>query len=169
VVKQNLKGDHTKLDAVVTRIRQREQELEVQGNKDQKAKSRRFKQDESSSKSSNDKFEGKIPEIPSYVLFKVEPSNVRRDLMKWRAVWNKDQRIIRTDELNSGKERTWNQSDKSKDKNDRDDNSTGSNKDRNTYNGKKGKKSWQKNKKSRRTKVVRRRPPLRVALSKTPE
>jgi hypothetical protein len=84
VVKHNLQGDPTQdFNTTVTRIRQREQELEVQGNKEQKAKYRRFKQqNDKSSKSGDDKFDGKIPEIPSHVLFKVEAINVCRDLMK---------------------------------------------------------------------------------------
>ena len=32
--------------------------------------------------------EGKIPSIPGYILYKIKPDDVRKDLIQWRVIYN---------------------------------------------------------------------------------
>ena len=32
--------------------------------------------------------EGKIPSIPGYILYKIKPEEVRKDLIRWRGIYN---------------------------------------------------------------------------------
>ena len=43
--------------------------------------------------------EGKIPSIPGYILYKIKPDDVRKDLIRWRVIYNDEKRAIRIDEL----------------------------------------------------------------------
>ena len=43
--------------------------------------------------------EGKIPSIPGYILHKIKPEDVRKDLIRWRGINNDEKRTIRIDEL----------------------------------------------------------------------
>jgi hypothetical protein len=101
----------------VLRICTREQELDKLGN-DVTKKARRVqggKGYESSGSSS-----GEIPSIPNFILHKIQPSSVKRDLVLWRGIYNSEGRMIRTtDELTTPKE--------DGDKRKRDDDSIGSN------------------------------------------
>ena len=45
--------------------------------------------------------EGNIPSIPGYILYKIKPDGVRKDLIRWRGVYNDKKRTIRVDELQS--------------------------------------------------------------------
>jgi hypothetical protein len=74
VVKQNLQGDSslTFYDHV-TRIRLREQDLQVDAGENLKNKARRFKKDETKPKANETaSSEGKISSIPNYILYKVK-------------------------------------------------------------------------------------------------
>jgi hypothetical protein len=59
-------------------------------------KARRFKKDESQEPGTSD---GKIPSIPNHGLDRVRPKSTKRDLVLWQGIWNREGRIIRTDEL----------------------------------------------------------------------
>ena len=50
-------------------------------------------------KRKNDVPEGKIPSIPGYILYKIKPDDVRKDLIRWRGIYNDKKRTIRVDEL----------------------------------------------------------------------
>jgi hypothetical protein len=102
VVCQQLKGDDTKtFEQCVNRIRQREQELELSnGTPAKKAKARRNKFDKSPSSS------GDIPSIPASILYKLEPENMRKALIKWRGVWNSEKRHITPEEFPPGNHET---------------------------------------------------------------
>ena len=43
--------------------------------------------------------EGNIPSIPGYILYKIKPEYVRKDLIRWRVIYNYKKRTIRIDEL----------------------------------------------------------------------
>ncbi len=90
VVCQQLKGDGTKtFDQCVNRICKREPELE-------KAHQNKFDKAPSSS--------GDIPSIQGYILYKVELEHIQKAIIKWRGVWNSEQRHITSDEFSSGKQ-----------------------------------------------------------------
>ena len=102
VVIQQLKGESTiTFDQCVSRIRTREQELESSANKAAKAKARRTNTGDDKDKSTSNK----VPEIPGFILYKIEQPNVRRDLMKWRYIWNKEGRHITADEGNGSNQK----------------------------------------------------------------
>jgi hypothetical protein len=68
-----------------------------------KAKSRRTKKGDEKEKSSSDQ----IPEIPGFIVSKIEQPNVRRDLLKWRYIWNKEgHHTITADECNGLNKKT---------------------------------------------------------------
>jgi hypothetical protein len=83
VVTPQLKGETAlTFDQCVSRIRTRKQELESSTNKATKAKSRRTSKkgdEKEKEKSSSDQ----VPVIPGFIVYKIEQTNVRRDLMKW--------------------------------------------------------------------------------------
>jgi hypothetical protein len=37
---------------------------------------------------------GMIPSIPSYILYKIKPENVKKDLIRWRGIYNSEKKII---------------------------------------------------------------------------
>ena len=88
-------------------IRSREQDLSTEKKKEEKGCARRFVRkggNVNSSKSDGDKIkydlpEGKIPSIPGYIQYKIKPEDVRKDLIRWRGIYNNDKRTIRVDEL----------------------------------------------------------------------
>ena len=43
--------------------------------------------------------EEKIPLIPGYILYKINPDDVRKDLIRLRGIYNDKKRMIRVDEL----------------------------------------------------------------------
>ena len=43
--------------------------------------------------------DGKILSTPGYILFKINPDNVRKDLIRWRGIYNDKKRTIRVEEL----------------------------------------------------------------------
>ena len=43
--------------------------------------------------------EGNIPSIPGYILYKIKPEDVRKDLIQWKGIYNDKKRTIRIDEL----------------------------------------------------------------------
>jgi hypothetical protein len=95
-------------------------------------KARHFKQDDTKPKATNKSSEGKIPSIPSHILYKVKQKNLQCDLVCWRGIWNSEARIIQMDKLTEpsfdkdkakGRDKKHGREDKS---------SVGSNKDRNT-------------------------------------
>ena len=43
--------------------------------------------------------EGKILSIPGYILYKIKPEDVRKDLIRWRGIYNDKKRTITIDEL----------------------------------------------------------------------
>ena len=36
--------------------------------------------------------EGKIPSIPGYILYKIKPDDVRKDLIRWRGLYNDEKK-----------------------------------------------------------------------------
>ncbi len=94
VVKQNLQDNSVMaFNDCVKRIRQREQDLQINAGESLK-KARRFKQNITKPKATDKYSEGKIPSIPNHILYKVKPKNVQRDLVCWRGIWNSEARII---------------------------------------------------------------------------
>jgi hypothetical protein len=62
-------------------------------------KARRFKKTEESESKSEGNF-GKIPFIPAgHILYKIKPKNIKKDLIRWRGIYNSEGRIILADEL----------------------------------------------------------------------
>ena len=43
--------------------------------------------------------EGNIPSIPGFILYKIKPEDVRKDLIRWRGIYNDERRTIKFDEL----------------------------------------------------------------------
>jgi hypothetical protein len=87
VAKQQLTGDPTKtFHECVLRIRIREQDLLKEGN-DSLKKARRFKKSEES-ESKSESNNGKIPSIPGHILYKIKPENIKKDLIRWRGIYN---------------------------------------------------------------------------------
>jgi hypothetical protein len=99
VVKQNLQGNSDlAFDDCVRRIRQREQDLQIDAGESLK-KARRLNRDDPKPKATDKSSEGKIPSIPNHILYKVKPKNVQRDLVRWRGIWNLEARKIQINEL----------------------------------------------------------------------
>jgi hypothetical protein len=99
VDKQNLQGNSDlAFEDCVRRIQQQEEDLQIDAGESLK-KARPFKQDNTKPKATDKSSEGKIPSIPSNILYKAKPKNVQHDLICWRGIWNLEARIIQTDEL----------------------------------------------------------------------
>jgi hypothetical protein len=62
-------------------------------------KARRFKSNDESQPKSKQNPEQKIPSIPGYILHKIKPDNIKKDLIRWRGIYNYEGRIIQADEL----------------------------------------------------------------------
>jgi hypothetical protein len=155
VVKQNLQDNSVMaFNDCVKRIRQREQDLQINAGESLK-KARRFKKEDSKPNATNKSSEGKIPSIPNHILYKVKPKNVQRDLVRWRGIWNSEARIIRIDKLTEPSFEKDKANGADKKHACYDDSSAGSNKDHN--NDRKEKSSFRKtfNKKGRRVTVMR--------------
>jgi hypothetical protein len=61
-------------------------------------KARRFKKEDSKLQADNPS-DKQIPSIPNHVLDRIRPKSSKRDLVLWRGIWNREGRVIRTDEL----------------------------------------------------------------------
>jgi hypothetical protein len=81
----------------VKKIRSREQDLLKDG-ADSLLKARRFKSKEESDAKSKGTSTQMIPSIPGFILHKVKPENIKKDLIRWRGIYNYEMRIIRADE-----------------------------------------------------------------------
>ena len=90
VVKQQLQGDTSiDFDTCVKRIRSREQDLSTDEKTEEKGRARRFVRkggNVNSNKSDGAKRkydvpEGNIPSTPEYILYKIKPEDVRKDLI----------------------------------------------------------------------------------------
>jgi hypothetical protein len=93
VTKQQLTGDSTTtFHQCVLRIRTREQDLLKEGT-DSLKKARQFKKTEEP-ESKGEGTSGKIPSIPGYILYKIKPEKVKKDLIRWRGIYNSEGRII---------------------------------------------------------------------------
>jgi hypothetical protein len=94
VVVQQLRGDDdANFESCVKRIRKWEQDL-LRKRTETIGKARRV-----DFQSGEQNTEGKhIPSIPSFILHKIEPPSVRKDLIKWRGIYNNEGRQIRPDE-----------------------------------------------------------------------
>ena len=60
-------------------------------------KARRFKSNDSEANREAGKGpsdDNKIPSIPGYILYKIKPENVEKDLIRWRVIYNLEGRII---------------------------------------------------------------------------
>jgi hypothetical protein len=148
VAVQNLRSDSTKTfhDAIL-RITTSEQEL-LKSQRDATLKARRAS---TSNKSSSDSTrpgassaDKPIPSIPDWILRSIRPDTARKDVIRWRGVFNAESRHLKADE------RTVASSDKSSkgSKRQSDDASVGSSSNRHS-----DKRKSQKTKKSRRTKT----------------
>jgi hypothetical protein len=105
VAKQQLAGDLTiDFHGCFQHIRNSKQDLlKVKGETLKKA--RRFKKhEESDTKPRKEESSGTIPSIPSYILYKIKPKNVKKDLIPWRGIYNLEKRIIQADELETFQE-----------------------------------------------------------------
>jgi hypothetical protein len=146
VAKQQLAGDLTiDFHGCFQRVRNRKQDL-LKAKGEALKKARRFKKNEESD--SEPKKEGSsatIPSIPSYILYKIKPENVKKDLIWWRGIYNSEKRIIRANELTAPAGRTDGKAEGGASaKRDGDDSEThGSGKGRNSRGGK-GKKPFKK-------------------------
>ena len=157
VSKQLLGDATTTFDQCVQRIRTREQELgkEVEGTL--KNKARRFKStnDSETNSVSGPSDDNKIPSIPGYILYKIKPENVKKDLIRWRGIYNSEGRIIRANELAASSGKEGQDDGVSRKKSGDDSAANGSGKERNSG-GDKSKSKKRKSFKQRRVKVVRR-------------
>ena len=108
IVKQQLQGDMSiDFNTFVKRIRSRKQDLSTSKKTEEKGRARRFVRkggNVNSNKSNGTKRkyyvpEGKIPSIPGYILYKIKPEYVRKDLIRWRGIYNDKKRMIRVNEL----------------------------------------------------------------------
>ena len=94
---QQLKGETSlTFGECILRLRKRKQELESSAGKATKAKVCRNKNGDGKAKPPSTQ----VPEIPGYIVYKIEPTNLRRDLLKWQFVWNKEGRHIAADGCN---------------------------------------------------------------------
>ena len=144
VAVQNLRSDSTKTfhDAVL-RIRSREQEL-LKSQRDATTKARRATNNNSGHDTKSSSGDKVIPSIPDWILRSIKPDAARKDLIRWRGVYNSEARHLRADEATSGAS-----FDKHKKKSKQpDDASVGSGRNRHSDSNKR-----QKTKKSRRTKT----------------
>ena len=107
-MKQQLQGDTSiDFDTCLKRIRSRKQYLSTDEKTKEKGRAQRFvrKGGNVNSNKSNcakrkyDAPEGKIPSIPGYILYKIKPEDVRKNLIQWRGIYNDKKRTIRVDEL----------------------------------------------------------------------
>jgi hypothetical protein len=150
VAVQNLRSDSTKnFHDAVLRIRTREQEL-LKSQRDATSKARRATSTKSgtTSRPSSSASDKAIPSIPDWLLKSIKPDNVRRDLIRWRGVWNSEARHLTADEktVKSNGSEKGNKSSKRQ----QDDGSVGSGNNRHSD---KNKKQETHGKKSRRTKT----------------
>jgi hypothetical protein len=149
VAVQNLRSDSSKTfhDAVL-RIRTREQEL-LKSQRDATSKARRATTSKSGTtqRPSSSAGEKAIPSIPDWLLKSIKPDNVRRDLIRWRGIWNSEARHLTADEKTEKSNSNSEKGNKSS-KRQQDDGSVGSGTNRHSDKNKK-----QKTKKSRRTKT----------------
>ena len=95
VVKQQLQVDTSiDFDTCVKRIRSREKDLSTDEKTEEKGRARRFlrkggnvnSNKSDGAKKKYDVPEGKIPSIPRYILYKINPEDVRKYLIRWRGV-----------------------------------------------------------------------------------
>jgi hypothetical protein len=98
-------------DDCVKAIRKQETQLELKDNKSNSKRARRTIEDDDSDEVSNKRarrFKGdnnasndgpSIPSIPKSILYKIQPEHVRRNLIRWRGIYNDEGRQIRPDEL----------------------------------------------------------------------
>lgn len=157
VAVQNLRSDSTKtFQEAVLRIRTREQEL-LKSQRDATAKARRATTSPNgsgheSSKKSRSSDDKAIPSIPNWLLQSIKPDTTRKDLIRWRGIFNSEARHMRADEASTSASSTGNDNSKKKRSNSKskrnDDASVGSDKPRHSDSNKK-----QRTKKSRRTKT----------------
>ena len=167
VSKQLLGDATTTFDQCVQRIWTREQEVgkEVEGST---KKARRFKSNKSESKSKQGKYSGDeqtIPSIPGYILYNIKPDNVRKDLIRWRVIYNSEGRIgiynlegriIRANELAAPSGKEGGQDDGVTRKRSGDGStSNGSGEERNSGGGRGKNKNRKQSFKQRRVKIVR--------------
>jgi hypothetical protein len=95
VAKQQLAGDLIiNFHGCIQRVQNCKQDLlKVEG--DTLKKARRFKKtDELGSEPKKEGSSGTIPSIPSYILYKIKQENVKKDLIRWRGIYNLEKRII---------------------------------------------------------------------------
>jgi hypothetical protein len=99
-------------DECVVNIRRRETYLKLQDNKDSTTRARRATENYDSDEVSNKRarrFKGnnyeskkdgpRIPSIPNAILYKIQPEHVRKNLIRWRGIYNSEGRQIKPDEL----------------------------------------------------------------------
>ena len=107
-MKQQLGVDKSiDFEACVKRIRSREPDLSTDDKTEEKGCARRFVREggnvnSNKSDSAKRKYnvpEGKISPILGYILYKIKPEDVRKDLIRWRGFYNDKKRTIRIDEL----------------------------------------------------------------------
>ena len=91
---------------VSKRFRSREQDLSTGNKTEEKGRAQRFVRkggNVNSNQINGTKrkcgvTEGKIPSILGYILYKIKPEDVRKDLIRWRGIYNDKKRTIRIDE-----------------------------------------------------------------------
>ena len=97
VVKQQLQGDTSiDFDTCLKRVRSHKQYLSTDEKTKEKGRARRFVRkggNVNSNKSNGTKRkydvpEEKIPSIPGYILYKINPEDVKKDLIRWRGIYN---------------------------------------------------------------------------------
>ena len=102
VVVQTLSTNKTKtFDECVKAIRSRESDLDIKTDITTHAKARRGHTNDEGHGASLD--DGKIPSIPASILYKIQPIEARQNLIKWRGIWNTENREIRNEELKEPK------------------------------------------------------------------
>ena len=108
VVKQCLQGNASiNFDTCVKRIRSREQDLSTEKKQEEKGCARRFvKKGGNFSPNKNDGGrrrsdlpDGKILMVHGFILYKINPDNIRKDLIRWQGIFNNEKRTIRINEL----------------------------------------------------------------------
>jgi hypothetical protein len=153
VAKESLPSDETaNFEDCVTPIRTREQAISQSSTEEAKGKARRVPTDitDSSFSKPNESIT-KIPSIPNSILYAIKDEDVRRNLIRWRGIYNQEGREIRTDELSGNTSSNADDGGKKRNRGNHRGGGKGSgDKDRNTklYRGK------DKSKKSRRTSTV---------------
>jgi hypothetical protein len=167
VAVQSLRSDKTKtFQDTVLRIRTREQEL-LKSQRDATSKARRATSSGSGTKStsankSSTVSEKQIPSIPNWILRSIKPDNVRRDIIRWRGVWNLEEGHLQASEKtaagDNSKSTTRKKTGSSNKRKQSDVNSVGSGNNRHSEKSKR-----QKTKQSGRTKTSK------IRLSSTPQ